>query len=399
MSLLWSRRDLGDTSTQLTPPRTRSFGSVTVSEDSALRHSAVWACLRLRADLISTMPIKTFRQVGDLQVQVPASPFITNPANDEHGLPDWLYASQVELDRCGNSFGIIRARDALGLPAVVELVPHSRVQIRGKGPVIEEFSIGGAEYQPRDVWHERQFSISGVPLGLSPVAYSAMSVGTYLSAAQFAVDWFANGSIPGARLRNTAKTIDPKEALIAKERFKAAVANRDIFVHGADWEFNMISVTANESQFLDTMRYGIADVCRFFGVPADMIDAEVKTTAKITYANISQRNLQLLNLNLQPALVRRERKLSSATPKPRFVKFDSNSLLRMDPQALAAMLAGKVAGRLMTPTEARAVDGRPPYTETDLAEFDRLFGAASGAAPAVVGQSSAETAGEGEPST
>jgi phage portal protein BeeE len=78
---------------------------------------------------------------------------------------------------------------------------------------------------------------------------------------------------PGRPAEEHRKTINPKEALIAKERYKAAVANRDLFVHGADWEYDMISVPANESQFLETMNYGVADVCRFLGVPGDMIDA------------------------------------------------------------------------------------------------------------------------------
>lgn len=371
---LFTSRDLGDTSTQLTPPRTRSYGTTTVSADTALRSSAVWACVRLRADLISTLPLDAYRMVDGRQVEAPKTPFLLNPANDRYGMADWLYSSQTDLDRSGNAVGLILARDAFGNPAVVELQSWSKVGIRGTGPHITEWKIGGKSYDPRDVWHERQFTVSGIPLGLSAIAYAAMSIGGYLSAQQFALDWFGNGSIPSGRLKNVARTINPTEANVVKDRFKAAVASRDLFVHGSDWEYDALSVTANESQFLDTMRYGVEDIARFFGVPGDLIDAPAQSSAKITYANITQRNLQLLVMNLGPTIARREAALSAALPKPRFVKFNTDAFLRLDPQSRESMLAQMITNRQLAPSEARALDNRPPFTEDQLAEFDRLFG-------------------------
>lgn len=374
MSLLWSKRELGDTSTQLTPPRSRSYGTVSISADNALKASAVWACLRLRADLISTLPIDSFRMVGGVQVEVPKTPFLTNPGGDKFGITDWLYSSQMDLDRSGNAFGLILARDALQNPAVVELVPLSKVTVHGTGPSIIGYKISGHSYEPNEVWHERQFTVPGVPLGLSPIAYGAMTIGNYLSASQFGLDWFQNGSVPAGKLKNTARTLNPGEATTVKDRFKAAIAGRDLFVHGADWEYSPIAVNAEESQFLQTMQYGIQDIARFFGVPGDLIDAPAMSTAKITYANITQRNLQLLVMNLGPTVARREAALSAALPRPRFVKFNTDAVLRMDAQTRETMLSGMVAGRLLAPSEARAIDNRLPFTDDQLAEFDRLFG-------------------------
>lgn len=371
---LFTKRDLGDTSTQLTPPRSRSYGTTTISADTALRSSAVWACVRLRADLLSTLPLNTYRMVGKMQVEAGRPAFLDDPAGDGFGIEDWLYSSQIDLDRSGNAFGLIVARDALGNPAMVELEPLSRVSIIGNGPRITGYRIAGKPYEPRDVWHERQFTVPGVPLGLSPIAYAAMSIGGYLSAQQFGLDWFSNGTIPSGRLKNTARTVNPTEATIIKDRYKAAVAARDIFVHGTDWEFNAEQVTANESQFLETMQYGVNDIARFFGVPGDMIDAPTMSSAKITYANITQRHLQFLVMNLSPTIIRRERALSRAIVRPRFVKFDTDAFLRLDPQTLASMLAAQIASRQLAPSEARAIANRMPFTEDQMAEFDRLFG-------------------------
>ena len=45
----------------------------------------------------------------------------------------------------------------------------------------------------------------------------------------------------------------------------------------------------------------------------------------------------------------------------------------MDPQTRAATLRTQIESRTRAPSEARALDNLPPFTEAQLAEFDRLF--------------------------
>lgn len=369
MSLFRKRAQTADS---LIPPRSStSAGSVSVTADTAMRHSAVWACLRLRADLISTLPVDVFRRVDGVQVEVPKPPLLTSP--DGGPWTPWAYASQFDLDRYGNAFGIVTARDGAGFPARVELVDAGLVTVRSDGGRAVGYRVAGTEYAPEQVWHERQYVVPGLAVGLSPLAYAAWSVGGYLSAQQFALDFFASGAAPTGHLKNTARIVDPDQADRYKARFKAAVANRDVLVTGNDWDFTMAEVPASTTQFLETMKYGVADVARFFGVPADLIDAEV-STGSITYANVTQRNLQLLVMNLGPAIVRREEALTAALPRPRFVKLNTDALLRMDPASRSQMLLAQVAGRVLAPSEARALDNRAPFTPEQIAEFDAVFG-------------------------
>ena len=343
-----------------------------VTHDTALRNSAVWACLRLRADLVSTTPLDTFRRVGGVQVEVPKPPLLVSP--DGNGIEEWLYSSQFDLDRFGNAFGIITARDGLGFPARVELVPAQDVTVVVVKGQLSHYTIAGKRYEPMDIWHEKQFTSSGLHVGLSPIAYAAWSIGTYLSAQEFALDWFSSGAAPTGHLRNTLKpSLEAAEAAAVKDKFKASVAGRDIFVTGRDWEYTMAQVPANTTMFLEEMKYGISDVCRFLGTPGDLIDAE-SVSGHITYANITQRNLQLLIINLGPSYIRREKFLSRQMPAPRYAKFNTDALLRMDPTSRSAKLIAEVNGRITAPSEAREIENRPPFTEDQLGEFDRLFG-------------------------
>ena len=89
---------------------------------------------------------------------------------------------------------------------------------------------------------------------------------------------------------------------------------------------------------------------------------------------MTQRNLQFLIHNLGPTLYRRERRLSRLLPQPRFVKFNTSALLRMDDETRAQVIAERIQSRTLAPSEARALENLPPLTEAQIAEFDRLFG-------------------------
>lgn len=371
MSLLFSRGSV--TAADLIPRRSeRTARTRVIAADEAMRSSAVWACLRLRADLISTSPVDCYRKVERRAVEVPSPPVLVNPGGAKVDIAEWLYSTQVDLDRFGNCFGLITARDGLGFPARVDLLAGESVTVKTTDGQITEFRSGAKSYDPTQIWHEKQYTVAGLPIGLSPIAAAALSLRTYLSAQEFAADWFGGGAVPSSHLKNTAKTLNSDEATKVKDRFNASVRTGDVFVTGNDWEYEMLGAKASESSFLESMRFGIPDICRYLGVPADMIDGG-ETGGSITYANVTQRNLQLLIMNLGPAVTRREKALSLLLPKPRFVKLNTDAVvLRMDPKSRADMNAILLESKQRAPSEVREKDDLPPFTPEQIAEIQAL---------------------------
>ncbi|GIH69448.1 phage portal protein [Sphaerimonospora thailandensis] len=359
------------------PPAVR--GSVAVTNDSALRHSAVWACCRLRANVVSTLPIDVFRRVAGVQVEVPKPPVLVTP-DGRADMVEWMYSTQFDLDRGGNCFGLVTARDGVGYPARIELMPLADVSVIVRDYELVKYRIRGREYDPADVWHERQYTVPGLHVGLSPIAYAAWSIGEYLSIQEFATDWFGRGAVPAAHLKNTAKTLTTGQADETKKRFKASVENGGVFVTGSDWEYKMLQAEATGREWIEAKQFGVGDVARFFDVPGDLIDAAV-SSGSITYASITQRHLDFLVMHLGPSIVRRETALGRLLPRPRYVKINTDALLRMDSKARADMFRTQVESRVLAPSEARELENRPPFTDEQLAEFDRLFGPPKAATP------------------
>ena len=356
------------------PGISRLVGTASVSNDTALRHSAVWACLRLRADLISTMPVDVYRVVQGRRVSVPTPPVLVNPGGERVGVQEWLYSTQVDLDRSGNAFGLITARDGAGRPGRIELLSLGDVALATDAAGELAYRVRGELVPEADIWHERQYTIAGLAVGLSPIAYAAYSIGGYLSAQEFALNWFGNSAIPAQALKNTERTISPKEAADVKTRYKATVQAGDVFVHGSDWDLSPVQAIARDTQFVELMRYGIPDISRFFGCPADLIDGAVAGQS-VTYANITQRNLQLLIMNVGPAVARREAALSRLVATPRYVKLNTDALLRMDPESRAREIKARIEARTLTNKEARRLYDEPPLTDADIAEFHAIYGA------------------------
>jgi HK97 family phage portal protein len=381
---LFAKRAATITAGELIPGRMGvRRGTVAVNNETALRHSAVWACLRLRANLVSTMPVDLYRRVLGQQVEMTKPPVLTNPGGEKVGMGEWLYSTQFDLDRSGNCFGLITQTDGRNLPARIELLSLGDVTVVVKDGVIR-YRVGGEMLDAEKVWHEKQYTVAGLHVGLSPVAYAAWSIGEYLSIQDFALDWFGNSTVPMAQLKNTAKTLTADEALAHKERFQTSVQSGQPWVTGNDWEYNALTSASKSTEWIEGKQFGIGDVARFFDCPGDLIDAAV-SGGSITYANITQRNLQFLIMHLQPAVTRRENALTTLTPRPQFVKLNTDALLRMDPKTRAETIAARIEARTLAPSEARSFEDLPPFTESQLAEFDRLFGAPGAKAPQPLG--------------
>lgn len=374
------------------PLQPRSWYSRTggrATSKSAMQHSVVWAARHLRADLISLMSPQVFRDLDGVPYRQPRPLVLSEPWEVAEGQPmsigEWMYSTQMALDGFGNNVGIVHARDGFGIPTRIEPVDPEKVTYRIQGSRIVEYRIGGSVEDSKWIWHERQHTVPGFPVGLSPITNAALALSAGLSAQEFAVSWFENGAVPSAILKNSAKVLKAEDAQEAKARFKASMQSGDVFVTGMDWEYDPVAVKASEASFIEQMQYTDVELARFFGVPADLVDVALMNASAVTYASISQRNLQLLVMNLGGAVKRREDALSRLVPGGRYVKLNRSAVLAMDDKSRADLFSTYVQNRIMTPDQVRAIEDLPPLVEADYSQFDRLFGARTPNQPQTAG--------------
>lgn len=342
-----------------------------ITQERALRNSVWWAGSVLRANLVSTFPVDVVKSTPDgLLRKVPSPGPMTSEPYPDQFITEFLFSTQMDKDRYGNAVGIIRERNALGKPMAVQLQNMSTVSAIMNGGEIIQWRCGRDYYSPKDIWHEKQYTLAGMALGLNPMMYASQQLGLYESAQDWALDWFAGGAMPKGDLKNTEKSqIGPQEAQEAREKFRESTRGGDIFVHGVEWEWTAAETSAATSGFLEQQESSEQAICRFIGVPAMMVGVD-GGTGNITYANVTQANLEFLIMHLQPSIVRLEEYWSNkAFPQPWKMKLNTDALLRLDPQGKADLMVKLNAMKARTPTELRRLDNLGPYDDQQIAEL------------------------------
>jgi HK97 family phage portal protein len=328
---LFSRRKIETRDSQFIDPSelngSGSYADITVTPDTALRLSAVWACIRLLSDTVSTLPLDTFR--GDEEIPVP--PLLVSPAAG-WSLPEWLYMAMVSLLLRGNAYGLITARSGPRLtPAQVELVNPDllTVNVEANGSVTYRYK--GRAIDPGDLWHVKAFCYPGSPVGLSPISYAQETVGLGLATQRYGREFFKSGATPSGILSVNAPM---SEELVERTKQKVMAVTHGkreplIVTSNGDGEpvtWTSLSVNPEESQFIESRKLGVAEIARTFGVPPEMIGGEAGNS--LTYATVEGRALDFVRYSLTPWIVRLEKAIGDLLPRGQTVKFNVNGLLR-----------------------------------------------------------------------
>lgn len=332
----------------------------------ALQVSAVWACVRLIADSVSMMPLNSFTIRDGARVPTPLPAFVQAPSADA-SMGEWVYMVLVSLLLRGNAYGRIVAKDGYGYPTQVELLNPEQVRCDTNPQTGKlRYVVNGVEVPNGNILHIRAFRMPGQRTGLSPIEYAATQINTDAAVGDFAYGFFRDGAHPSAIL-STDATLTQDQAKTAKDRFVSAIKGREPALLSGGVKYQQVQISPEESQFLETQKYGVSEIARIFGVPPEMIGGEAGNS--MTYANVEQRSLDFLTYTIQPWLTRLESTLAEMFPGPRHLRFDTAALTRTDFETLMRATSIGIASKQMTPDEARAKRDQPPLTDDQKTEL------------------------------
>jgi len=344
-----------------------STAGVSVDAESALRLSVVWACIDLIATFVSTLPLDEYKRTGEVREELPKPKLFMSP-DGELSLTSWLYQVLGSLLTRGNAYGLILDRDREGWPTKIMMVDPTLVQVSQRGTPFGrwEFKLNGKKISrfdsvsgQGDLWHTPAYVRAGSPIGLSPISYAASTIGIGLAAQEFGANWFRDGAIPSALLLNE-KPVNRETAKLVKSRWIEAISgNREPTVLGDGWKYEAVQVAPEESQFLATIRASTVDVARYFRVPPSEVGGAIEGDSD-TYANQEQRNIALLNMTLNPWIIRLEESLTGLRPRGRYMKFNADSFLRVDLMTRYKAHDLAIRDGWKSPDEIRALEELPP---------------------------------------
>ena len=345
----------------------RRSGSMppSVTTESAMRLSAVWACVRLLAGLGSTLPLDQQRRRDGLTVDVPRSVLFDQPQAGTT-LSTWLYQVWSSMLTAGNAYGLVTAIGANGWPTTVELLDPSVVQWRAdeqRGWVVTVDRQEMQRWPEGPLWHVPIFTMPGAPFGLSPIQNAKQTIAGGLSAERFGTDFFTGGGTPNAILYSDSELTQEQAQGIKSAFVSSTAGNREPAVMGAGLRYERISVAPDEAQFLDQQRFTVEQIARIYGIAPEMIGGATSGSS-VTYANREQRAADFLTFGLMPYLIALEDGLSSLVPGPNRVKFNVDGVLRSDLKTRYEAHAVAITSGFLTVNEVRQIEDRPPLPET-----------------------------------
>lgn len=340
-----------------------SAAGIIVNPQTAMQAAAVYSCVQVLAQSIAMLPVNLYQKLGDGSKKTAEDhPLFTllhdQPNNYQTSIEFW---EMMVASLClrGNAYAYV---NRVGTGKIIELLPLHPDMVRtemGSDFVLRyQVTLPDGTFRHfvnGEIFHIRGLTLNGW-LGISPIAYAREAIGLALATEKFGGQLFKNGAKMGGVLEHPGqlgqeaydrlkKTFD--EAYTGENAHKTAILEEGM-------KFSKVTMTADDSQFLETRKYQRSEIAAIFRVPPHMIgDLE-----RATFSNIEQQSLEFVNFTLMPWLTRIEkaikRDLLQGKDKQKYTaKFNVASLLRGDASARSQYYHNGILDGWLTRNEAR----------------------------------------------
>lgn len=317
------------------------FGSTTsgktVNERSAMQTTAVYACVRILAETIASLPLHLYRYTDNgKEKAVENSLYYKLHDEPNSEMTSFVFRETLmsHLLLWGNAYAQI-IRDGKGnVLSLYPLLPdRMSVDRASNGELFYEYrkETGSVILRHKEVLHIPGLGFDGL-VGYSPIAMAKNAIGMALATEEYGAKFFANGANPGGVLEHPGVLKDPAKI---RESWNAVYqgsgnAHR-VAVLEEGMKFQSIGIPPEQAQFLETRKFQTEEICRIFRVPPHL----VANLDKATFSNIEHQSISFIDNTIVPWVTRIEQSmkkslLSETDKKEYFIKFNLNGRLRGD---------------------------------------------------------------------
>lgn len=324
-------------------------GGGLVGERGALALPAYYRAVRLKSDIISTLPLYAYD--GDQRLDEDDQPDIIRQPDPNEGRTVTLMRLASSLILRGNGFALLGGHDALGFPRVAKVIPTEWVSYRMERDGSFTMLVNGNPVERHQLLHVRGLVLAGEPFGLSNVAVFRRTLGNIDQLEQFTGNYYRDNATPSGVIKNTGEDLSPDEQTKLKRQWISMQrGNREPVVLNRDLDYATVPMSADDAQFIETKVRSLTDIANMVGVPGYFVGAEQST---MTYTNTGQEGLHLSKLYLRSEIAAVEEAFSALLPAGITARFDLDDLHRADQKTLVDTLAVSLNAGIHGKDEAR----------------------------------------------
>jgi HK97 family phage portal protein len=349
-----------------------SLAGVPVSPEAALRVSAVYRCVSIVANVLAMMPGGIFEELAKGSRRATENPMdvrLRLTPNDRQTAFEYRRQLFTSLLLRSNAYSQIVPAG----PGAFDLIPLHPDRIRGP----EQTASGELRYvytppggKPPvpliggvDLWHLQGLSEDGIR-GLSMVDLARDAIGIAKAGEEHSATTYARG-VTFAGILEHPKRLTPETAGEMGDSFGrrygggGGVGKVPVLWEGM--QFKPISMTNKDAEYIESRKFSVADIARWFGVPPHLIGDVERSTSWGT--GIEEQNLMFLMVTLLPWITLFEqsyRRTLLLRPDRFYPKLNINVLLRASAKVRFDVYQIGIANGILSPNECRDMEDRNP---------------------------------------
>jgi HK97 family phage portal protein len=349
----------------------KNEAGVEVTMTTAMRQSAVFACVNLLANTFACVPWITYKRLPrgkDRALGHRLYSVLHDRPNPEQSSAKFRATAMAHTLLYGNGYAEIEF-DNKGLPIALWPIPAwlckpIRTQ---KQELFYQVTLPDKQVRnlpPNQVWHFTGLSLDGVS-GLSVIAQAREAIGLALATEQFGGHFFSRGANVGGVAQHPGKLSDQGHKNLQAsldEQYAGLGRDHRLMLLEEGMTYQKVGIPNNDSQFLETRLYQIVDIARMFHVPLHMINE----LTHATFTNIEHQGIEFLVYTMNPWFVFAEQETNYklfGLNSGYFTELLSEGLLRGDSQARAAFYRELFYLGSLSPNEIREKENLNPISD------------------------------------
>ncbi len=360
--------------------RVRTQAGTVVDEDLALTYSACWCATRLLAETVASLPLVVYRRKkNDDREQAPDHPLydlLKTAPNGDMGSMAFREGRTQHQVNWGNGFAEIERETADPRSPIVALNPIHPRRVRPTRPADTDYR--GMPLWPKYPYMVRNNDGTSTALrademlhipgvlsedgvwGKGVIAYARQSIGFGLGTERHGASVFGNGSVPRGIVKVPGlKDSDARKAFRAEwKQIHGSPDSGEIAILPVDGEFQQITISNEDNQFLQTRVHNVKEIARWYRIPVHMLS---ELAGPAGYNSIEMFSLEFVIYSLLPWIRRWEEQLelkllTAEERKEYFVEHLLAGLLRGDLTTRFNAYAVALNNGFMTRNEVRRLE-------------------------------------------
>ncbi|VFB14383.1 putative phage portal protein [Bacteroides heparinolyticus] len=348
------------------------------SPEQAMRLATVYRCTSILSGSIASLPLQLKRKRGGyfaVDEESHLNYLLTISPNRRQTAYEMMRNAVIQMVNMGNAYIYPEYRQG-EVYSLTLLSPYTVSYDK----MLDIYMVNDAvnniykTLESEEIIHLRNMSLDGGYTGVSTIRYAATVMSVASSADAKSLDSFQPGStysgfISGdnSMVKGFGEVQDEQLKTVSDRVEKELQSGKRIFSVPDAMRFNQLSMSPADIQLMDEKRFGVLDICRFYGVHPDKAFAGQSNNYKAS--EMSQ--VQFMTDTLQPLLRQIQNELfvklipQSVANKYR-MEFDLESFYQTDIMSMATMTEKSIQWGLNTVNEQRMKKGLPPVEGGDV---------------------------------